>query len=110
MSHLSELFAMNEQLAAFNAGIAPHFAMKPKLPEHITTHDFETTIKGVIFTVEYHSRWDRLDCVWEIVWNSIKVMHADEDMLPLLSPEAVGGLRHWVEADFERLNAESRED
>ena len=106
---LAELHAMNASLAAFNAGISPYFT-RPKMKDLITPHDFETQIKGIDVIVHYDTRWDRLDCQDEIVYGSISVHHLGEDITPMLPNEVVNGLRHQVEADWERIGAEAQED
>lgn len=111
MSDLSELFAMSNQLAAFNAGIAPHFAVPRKLPDLLTPHDFETTIKGIDVIVSYNTKWDRLDCVDEIDYESIRVLHAEVDVSDWFPDSRVtGNLRHQVEADWSRICIEAGEN
>lgn len=105
-----ELLAMNAQLAAFNAGISKHFAMPRKSNNLITPHDFEHEIKGIDVIVHYDTKWDRLDCVDEIDYSSFKVFVAGTDITDLLPNETVNGLRHTVEADWERICQEDKED
>ena len=110
MSRLAELHAMNASLAAFNAGISSHFSRTRPMQEMLTPHDFETQIKGVDVVVHYDTRWDKLDCVDEIVYQSVKVHVAGTDITPMLPNELVNGLRHQVEADWERIGQEAQED
>ena len=100
------------EIHAFNQMIQPYFAppISLKLPELLTPHDFETVIKGVPVVVSYNTRWDRLDCIDEIVYQSVKVFVAGIDITPMLPNETVNGLRHQVEADWERIGEEAQED
>ena len=102
------------ELDAFQKLIAPYFdgVTRPplKLPALTTSHDFETTIKGVFVVVSYTTKWDRLECVDEIDYTSIKVFVDGTDITPLLPNETVNGLRHEIEADWERIGMESKDD
>lgn len=110
MSRLAELHAMNASLAAFNAGISSHFSRTRPMQELLTPHEFEINLGGHLMEVTYQSRWDRLDCEEEIVWNSIRVLHCGDDMTDLLRNETVNGLRHQVEDHFLRTGEGREED
>ena len=99
---------------AFQKLIQPYFdgVTRPalKLPDLLTPHDFETQIKGVDVVVSYNTKWDRLECVDEIDYSSTKVFVAGTDITPMLANETVNGLRHQIEADWERIGQEAAED
>ena len=103
------------ELHAFRQMIQPYFdgVTRPalKLPDLMTSHDFETRIKGVLVTVSYQTKWCRLDCIDEIAYHTIKVYHADEDVTDWFPDDKSTGtcLRHEVEADWDRIGQEERD-
>ena len=106
-----ELLAMNASLEAFNKGIAPYFSVPSKSPDLITPHDFEHTIKSIDVIVHYETKCDRLDCVDEIDYGSIRIYHAGVDVSDWFPDSRItGNLRHMVEADWERICQENKDD
>jgi hypothetical protein len=78
--------------------------------ELIKLHDFEHQIKGIDVIVSYATKWDAVECQDDIQYGSIEVIHMGEVISDLLPNETINGLRHTVEADWERICMEEQED
>lgn len=92
------------ELDAFNQMLKHHFyAARPatnKLPELLSSHEFEWNLAGHLVEVQYQTRWDRLDCVEEIVYPSIRVLHNGDDLTEVIKDSVFHTIVNEVERQF----------
>lgn len=77
---------------------------------HPTKHTCEANIQGHLVDLEYQTKYDILEAKDEIVWQTVKVLHAGDDLTDCIKPNILSNLHREVESHFERRGEDHKED